>query len=191
MGAVLPSARGLLDDHVNHRPVLGMHADQRAILRGLPHRLENRGIIDHQDVGIGHEQLEAGHTLAHHVVHVFEPRVAKVGHDHVQAVVDASLAVGFFPPRIERRAHLGPTRLNGEVHNRCRPANRSRARARLKIIRGVGPAKRHVEMRMRVDPARQHQQSRSVDHHLRGAGGNGGADFFDNRAINQQIGFYG
>ena len=62
----------LLHDHVDHRAVLGVHADERAVLRRLPQRLEDRGVVDHQHVGIGHEELEAGHALADHVVHVFE-----------------------------------------------------------------------------------------------------------------------
>ena len=52
-------------------------------------RLEDGGIIHHQHVGIGHEQLEAGHAFAHHVVHVFEAGLAQIGDDHVQPVVDA------------------------------------------------------------------------------------------------------
>ena len=51
------------DDHVDHAAVFGVHADQRAVLGGLRERLENGGVVHHQDVGIGHEQLEAGHAL--------------------------------------------------------------------------------------------------------------------------------
>ena len=160
---------------------------ERAVLRRLPQRLEDGGVVDHQHVGIGHEQLEAGHALAHHLVHVFETRVRQVGHDHVQAVVDAGLALGLLPPGVERRAHLRPARLDGEVHNRRRSADRRGPRARLKIVRRRGPAERHIEMRMRVDPARQQQQPRGIHHFVRRARRNPRAHFPDHRAIDQQI----
>ena len=152
----------LLHDHVDHAAVLGVHADQRAVLGCLLHRLEDRCVIHHQHAGIRHEQLEAGHALADHVVHVFQPRRAQIRDDHVQPIVDTRLPFGLLPPRIERVAHLRALRLDGKVHNRRRPADRRRARARLKIIRRRRPAKRHVEMRMRIDPARQDEQSGSV-----------------------------
>ncbi len=108
---------------------------ERAVLRRLPQRLEDRGVVHHQHIGIRHEQLEAGHALAHHVVHVFQARISKVRHNHVQPVVDACLALGLLPPGIERRAHLRALRLDGEVHNRRRSANRRGPRARFKIVR--------------------------------------------------------
>ncbi len=167
-----------------------MHANQRAILRRLPHRLEDRRVVDHQHVGVSHEQFEAGHALAHHVVHVFEACVAEVGHDHVQPVVDAGLALGLLPPRIERRAHLRPARLDGKIDNRRRPANCGRACPGLKIIGGVRPAERHVEMGMRIDAARQHQQSGSINNSFRRARRDPRTNFLDDRSVDQQIGLY-
>ncbi len=177
----------LLHNHVNHRPVLGVHADERAVLRRLAQRFEDGAVIDHEHVGIGHEQLEAGHTLAHHLVHVFETGVRQVGHNHVQPIVDAGLALGLLPPGVERRAHLRPARLDGEVHNRGRSADGRCPRARLKIVRRRSPAEGHVEMRMRVDPARQHKQPRGIHHFVRRARRNAGAHFLDHRAVDQQI----
>ncbi len=60
------------DDHVDHAAVFGVHADQRAVLRGARERFENGRVIHHQDVRIGHEQLETGHAFVHHVVHIFQ-----------------------------------------------------------------------------------------------------------------------
>ena len=65
------------------------------------------------------------------------PDVAEVGDDHVQPIIDAGLALRLLPPRIERRAHLRALRLNGEVDNRRRPADRRRARARFIIVRAM------------------------------------------------------
>ena len=134
-GRCFSVSQRLLHDDVNDAAVLGVHADERAILRRLLQRLEDGGIIDHQHVGIGHEQLETGHALAHHVVHVFETRRAEVGDDHVQPVVDAGLALGLLPPGVERGAHLCTLRLDGEVDNGRRSADGRGARAGLKVVR--------------------------------------------------------
>ena len=75
-GRGLALGQRLLHDDVDDRAVLGVHADQRAVLRRLLHGLEDGGVVDHQHVGIGHEELEAGHAFAHQVVHVFEAGVA-------------------------------------------------------------------------------------------------------------------
>ena len=88
MGAVFLVQRPLHDD-VDHAAVFGVQADQRAVLRGAAERLENGRVVHHQHARIRHEQLEAGHAFAHHVVHVFQAGFAQVGDDHVQAVVDA------------------------------------------------------------------------------------------------------
>ena len=178
----------LLHDDIDHRPVLGVHANQRAVLRRLPHRLEDRGVIDHQHVGIRHEQLEAGHALAHQVVHVFEARIGQIGHDHVQTVVDARLALGLLPPCVERRAHLRTARLNSKVHDRRRPANRRCPRPSLKIVCRVGPAERHIEMRVRIDAAGQQQQPRRVHNGCRRIRRNVGAHVFNHAPVDQHIG---
>ena len=73
----------MLHDDVNDGTILRVHADERAVLCRLTQRLEDRGVVDHQHIGIRHEQLEAGHAFAHHVVHVFEARIRQVGHNHV------------------------------------------------------------------------------------------------------------
>ena len=162
-GRGLALGKRLPHDDIDYRPVLRVHADQRAVLCCLAHRLEDGCVVDHQHVGIGHEELEAGHALAHHVVHVFEARVGQIGDDHVQAVVDAGLALGLLPPRIERGAHFGSARLDREIDNRRRPADGRGPRAGFKIVGGIGAAKGHVEMRVRVDAAGEQQQAGCVD----------------------------
>ena len=71
-GRGLAFGQRALHDHVDHAAVFGVHADQRAVLGGLRERAENGGVVHHQHVRIGHEELETGHAFAHHVVHVFE-----------------------------------------------------------------------------------------------------------------------
>ena len=74
-GRGLSSASACCTIDVDDAAVFGMHADERAVLRGLLQRLEDGRVVDHQHVRIGHEELEAGHAFAHHVVHVFEADV--------------------------------------------------------------------------------------------------------------------
>ena len=62
------------------------------------------------------------------------PGVAQVGDDHVQAVIDGGLALGLFPPRIERVAHFGAAGLNGEIDDGGGAAERRRARAGFEIV---------------------------------------------------------
>ena len=133
-GRRLPLGQRLLHDDVNDGTVLRVHADQRAVLRRLPQRLEDGAVVDHERVGIGHEHLEAGHALAHQVVHIFQARVSQIGHDHVQPVVDARFAFGLLPPCVERVAHFGSARLDREVDDCGGATDRRRARAGLKIV---------------------------------------------------------
>ena len=64
MGAVLPSARARCDNHVDDAAIFSVHADERAVLGGLAHGFEDGGVVDHEHVGVGHEELEAGHAFA-------------------------------------------------------------------------------------------------------------------------------
>ena len=59
-----------------------------------------------------------------------------------------------------------------------------------KVVGRVGAAEGHVEMRMRVDAAGEHQQAGGIDDFVGSARRNARADFLDDRAIDQEIGFY-
>ena len=163
-GRGLALGQRALDDHVDHAAVFGMHADQRAVLGGLRERFEDGGVIHHQDARIGHEQLEAGHAFAHHVVHVFEAGFAQIGDDHVQAVVDGGAAFGLLPPGVERVAHARAAGLDGEIDQRGGAAEGRGARAGFEIVARSGAAEGHVEMRVGVDAAGQQQHAGGVDH---------------------------
>ena len=95
-----------LHNHVDHAAVLGVHADQRAVLRRARQRLENRGVVHHQDARIRHEQFETRDALGHHRIHIFHAGVGQIGDDHVQPVVDHRAIFRLLPPGIERVAHL-------------------------------------------------------------------------------------
>ena len=45
-------------DDVDHAAILRVDAAERVQQAGLVHDLEHQAIVDHQDVGVGHEELE-------------------------------------------------------------------------------------------------------------------------------------
>ena len=174
-------------DDIDHAAVLGVHANQRAVFRGLLQRAKDGGVVHHQDVRIRHEQLEAGHALAHHVVHVFQAGFGQIGDDHVQAIIDAGLRFRLFPPGVQRVAHPGAARLNGEIDDGGGAADGRRARSSFEIVARGCPAERHVQMRVRVDAAGQQQHARGVQHYMAGLRRDARADFFDDAVFHQYI----
>ena len=106
------------------------------------------------------------------LVHVFEARVRKVGHDHMQAVVDARLALGLLPPGIERRAHPRSARLHGEVDDRSRPADGRRPCAGFEIVADVVPPNGMSRWVCASIAARQDEQPRCIHNFFRRASRN-------------------
>ena len=74
-----------LDEHVDRRPRLGVHANERAQLARAQHRAKDRLVVEHEHAGIGHEHLEAGDALFDDVAHLAEHARRHVGGDHVEA----------------------------------------------------------------------------------------------------------
>ena len=163
-------ARGqrLLHHHVNHRPVLRVHAHQRAQLGCPLHQLEDRRVVHHQHIGIRHEDLEAGDSFGDHRVHIVQPRIvrAQVCDRHMQGVVDAGLALGLGAPCLEGLGHRMAHGLQDEVDHRCCPANGGSARSPLVIVRAHRSAEGHVQMRVHIDAAGQHQHSRRINYRV-------------------------
>ena len=122
-------------------------------------------VVHHQDVGIRHEDLEAGDSLGDHRVHFVEPGIvrAQVGDCHVQRVVDAGLALGLGAPGLEGLGHRMAHGLQGKVDHRCGAADGRGARAPLVVVRAHRPAEGHVEVGMHIDAAGKHQHSRGID----------------------------
>ncbi len=118
----------LRGDDVDGRPVLGVHHDQAAVLRGLLHRPEDRRVVAVEHARVGGEQLEVGDALRDELVHLGQRLVGDVAHDHVEAVVDDGVALGLGVPRVEARAQALALRLDGEVDD-ARRARRTRPRA--------------------------------------------------------------
>jgi hypothetical protein len=56
--------------------------------RATLHRAEDLPVVDVEDAGVGHEELEGRDPLVAMLAHLLEGAVVHVGHDHVEAVVD-------------------------------------------------------------------------------------------------------
>ena len=91
----------------------------------------------------------------------------QVGDGHVVAHVDHLLAVGLRLPVGERVAEAHARRLDAEVDVAGRAAARGRALTRLDVVDRDRAAERHVEVRVRVDGARQDVLAGRVDHACR------------------------
>ena len=150
-------------DDVDGRPVLGVHHDQAAVLRGLLHRPEDRGVVAVEHARVGGEQLEVGDALGDQLVHLGEGVVGDVAHDHVEAVVDDGVALGLGVPRVEAGAQALALRLDREVDDARRPAERRRARPRLERVLGERAAERQLHVGVDVDRARDDVLARRVD----------------------------
>jgi hypothetical protein len=171
---------GLLDDYVDGAAVFRMHADEAVVFGGLAHGFEDRGVIEHEDAGVGHEELEASDAFADELAHFFELRGAKVGDDAVEGVVGHRFVVGFFHPGIEGLAERVAFVLDGEVDERGGAAKSGGDGAGLEIVGAGGAAKGHVEMGVDVDAAGDHQAAGGVDNArgiVRGKLGGDGGDF--------------
>ncbi len=164
---------------------------KRAVFGSARKGLEDGGVIHHQDVGIGHEELEAGHAFIHHFVHVFEAGIAEIGDDHVQAVVDARFAFGFLEPRVERVAHARAARLDGEIDDARRAAECGGAGAGFEIVGGSSAAEGHVKVRVNVDTAGHDVKAGGVDHVLAGARFEAGTHFRDAFAFDTHVSGFG
>ncbi len=187
-GRGLTLGEGASDDDVDDAAVFGVHADERAVLGGLGEGLEDGGVVHHEDVGIGHEELEAGHTFFHQIVHIFEAASAEIGDDHVQAVIDAGLAFGLFPPGVEGIAHAGAAGLDGEIDDAGGAAEGRGAGAGFEIVGAGGAAERHVEVGVAIDAAGEDVHAGGVDDFGGAVFRDARADFLDEFAFDEDVG---
>ncbi len=136
--------------------------------RASSKRPEERRVVHLQDPGIGQVELEGGDALvAGQAGHLGERRLAHAAQGHVEAVVDGRLALGLPPPRFESGEERLAGLRGGEVDDGGRAAEGCGAGPGLEVVgRGEG-ARRHVEVRVGVDPARQDEAARGVDRRVR------------------------
>ena len=140
-----------------------MHADEPAVLGGPGDRFEDRAVVDLENAGVRHEQLERGDALFDHDVHLFEDFVRDVANDHVQAVVDRGLAAGLPQPRVARRLERLAHSLHREVDDRGGAAERRGHGTRVEVVRREGPTEGELHVGMHVDAARDHVLACRID----------------------------
>ena len=139
-----------------------------------------------EDAGIGGEELEGRHALVDEVVHLGQHVVADVADDHVEGVVDAGLAVGLLVPRVEPLAERSAARLDGEVDDRGRAAERGGARPGLERVLREGAAERQLHVGVDVDRARDDPFAGGVDRRV-GGGLEIGTDEGDALPVDEDI----
>src|SRR5258707_1277265 len=153
---------GLLDEDGHGAAVFRVHADEAAVLSCLAHGLKDGGVVEHEDAGVGHEELEAGDAFANELAHLFELRGAEIGDDAVEGVVGDGFVVGFLHPGIESMAERLAFVLNGEVDEGSGAAESGGDGAGLEIVGAGSTAKGHVKVGVDVDAAGGHQAPRGV-----------------------------
>src|SRR6266581_263661 len=153
----------LLDNHVDNAAVFRVHADEAIVLCCLAHGLEDRGVIEHEDARVSHEELEAGDAFADELAHFLELRGAEIGNDAVESVVGDGLVVGFFHPGIESLAERLTFVLDGEVNQRGGAAKGGGDGAGLEIVGAGGAAEGHVEVRVDVNATGDHEAASGVE----------------------------
>src|SRR5207237_1883463 len=130
----LALGESLLNVYINGAAIFGVHADQAGMLGGLAHGAKNRGVVEHEHAGIGHEELEAGDAFANELAHFLELRGAEIGDYAVEGVVRDSFVVSFFHPSVKGLAEGLAFVLDGEVDQRGGAADSGGGGAGLKVV---------------------------------------------------------
>src|SRR3990172_8452452 len=168
-----------LHHQIDHTAVLGVHADQCAVVGRVSHRFENRRVVHQEYAGIGREELEGRDAfLLDHRVHLGQGIVGKLGDNQVHAVVDRGFAIGFLEPGVERLPHRRAFVLDGEVHDGRRAPVRGGDGSGFEVVGRERAAEGQVHVRVHVDAAGDHILARGVDD-LVGLHGQALSDGFD------------
>ena len=142
--------------------VLGVHGDGEAEPRGAFHRPRQRELVGHREVvdpARAHERLEADHAALGELVETIDV----TGHDPTpEREVDRGAPARSSNLRVERRAvDRGRAAVERHVDQARRAARGERERAALEPL-PVRPS-RVVEVNVRVDRSRQHEQASCLD----------------------------
>ncbi len=176
---------------VDYAAILGVDAAEGVQQACLVHDLVHQPVVDHEDAGIGHEELEGRDAFLHHGFHLGQALRAvarsKVGHGHVQSVVDAGLAVALGQPGFQSLTHGVAAGLQGEVDDGGGSAHGCGDGAGAVIVGGYGAAEGHVEMGVHVDAAGHNEETGGIDHGVAGSG-NVGGDLPDRLSVTEDVG---
>ena len=153
LGRRLAFGQSLLHDHVDGAAVFGVHADHRAGAAGHAQGFEDAAVIEHENAGIRHEELETGDAVADELFHFLKARIGKIGDDAMEAVVGDSFRGCLLHPCVECGAQRLAFVLDREVDESGGTAECGCAGAGLEIIRARSAAERHVQVCVDVNPA--------------------------------------
>ena len=153
----VPIRNRFLDDFIDHDSVFRVHTDPGTVISRLTEGTVKGSIINIQNTRIGHEEFVGSDSLIRQFTHLSQPGIRHIGNDHVEGIINESLAVGFFMPGIESFEGRLSFSLNREIDHTGGSSESCCTRARLKIIGTHGPAKRHIKMRVGIDSPGNHQ----------------------------------
>ena len=134
-----------------------MHADPSAVISRLTESTVKGSIVNIQNTRIGHEEFVGSDSLIRQFTHLTKPGIRHIGNDHVEGIIDESLAVSLFTPGIESFEGRLSFGLNREIDHTGGSSESCCTRARLKIVGTHGPAERHIKMRVGIDSPGNHQ----------------------------------
>ena len=159
IGSVLPSATAFLTMRSMASPFSACTMTSAPGVGRIQHRPEERVVVDHDGALVGHEQLVGGHALVRQLGEVLE-RAARVqvGDADVEADVDHRLAavdllVVVLERLGERRARAPACRSRSRV---VVPPNAADDGAGGEVVARRRAAEEHLDVRVRVDRARDH-----------------------------------
>ncbi len=152
------------DRYFDNVAVLGMHLNETAETRRGAHHLEDRLVIDLQNVLVGHEHLERVHAFAlDHLRDLFDRLGPAVGDRQVKRVIDRRFAGGLSVPRLDRVGERIALLMQREIDDRRRAAERRRRRSRSEVVGRRRAAEGHVEVRVRIDQPRENVRPDCVE----------------------------
>ena len=115
----------LFDQGLDHDAVLRVQIDHAAVITNLAHRVIDVSIIDHQQVRVGHVELDARHSiLVDEIRKLAQRRFADVGQNRMETVIDAALWFGRFEAPVQRRLGRLAFGLHRKIDNRRRATKR-------------------------------------------------------------------
>jgi hypothetical protein len=161
----VPGFQALPDQALDGQAIFGVDAHQHPGPGAGRERPTERGVVHHEPLGVGHVQLHAGHAgldepgeQAGRFLLVLGDR----GHGQVEPVVDGGQGGPLVPDRQGLVGRLAAGA--GEVDHARRPPARGGDRPALEVVGRPNGPHRQVEVGVDVDPARDHQPPRGVDH---------------------------
>ena len=146
---------------IEHLAVLAVDVHQRARGAGRAQHAQE-GLVAEPELA-DREDLDARKSVPHQRRDLLQHGVARLGEDHVEAVVDVRPPLRLGLPRLDRLRQAVAPLLPGVVADRGHAAAGRRRRPRLEIVRGPHAAQIEIEVRVDVDAARHDHQPPRVD----------------------------